>query len=81
MRNTSWTLVRDQPVPKDRTVLLYLAEARHNSRLALSKGGMGTNGQLNVIDGLFYFDMTTPILAWREIDDLLDDIPLELADD
>ncbi|EPX84794.1 hypothetical protein [Salipiger mucosus] len=79
MSNSPWIPTKDKPVPKDRAVLLWLAEERHGSRLALSKGFEISNGHLSVIDGLFHFDFATPILAWREVDSLIDELPLGLT--
>lgn len=79
MSNSPWVLVTDEPVPEDRSVMLYLAEDRLGSRFAISKVNKISNGYMRVIDGLFDFDFDGKVLAWRDMESLERELPLSLT--
>lgn len=81
MGNSPWTLVKDAPIPDGEDVLVYLSEKRLGSKFAVHSSRRGMNCWIRTINGLFSWDFTTPIIAWRRMTDLENELPIEITED
>lgn len=81
VQNSPWTLVEDSPIPDGEDVLVYLAEKRLGSNFAIHSSRRGSNCWIRTINGLFSWDFTTPILAWRRMGDLENELPLTITEE
>jgi len=80
MSNHGWVDYDETPPPDGEAVLILFQKPVHGSLYAIHSSRKTMNGYMVIINGLFSFDVSTKIVAWRRLDDLTDMIPFAILD-